>query len=191
MSRELPARPQLEDPSFELGMPPWLRAALRAALAGMAAALAWLSFQEWARMPTPARGLAVVIVAGLVGWVMWPGAWARTTHLLADRAGLYVPHHSQVVAVLGQPEVPRWLFLPWSRITHLRIARERGELGRGVAFDVDVRDPVQRTDFFRHVEAPADRDAGAADTVHAVYAHWPPAAVRTLRSLTRLQSGAR
>lgn len=189
MIRELPARPDLSGDAFVFGMPVWLATVLRLVIGAAAPTLAWLSVQDWERMPMPARGLVIVLVPALLGWALWPQAWRGAICFVADRQGLYFPHHSQVIHVAGRPEDPRWLFVPWARITQLRVARVRGDDGPCVAFDIDALSAAQREDYFRQVDAPDDRPRGAGSPLAVAYANRPPSPRVTLERLERLRSG--
>lgn len=187
---ELTSRPPVGDDTFVLGTPAWLSAALRLATAAMAAALAGLSAGEWSGMPVAARLLVLVLVPTLLGWALWPRPRRRMTQLVADREGLYLPHRSQLLREVGQAEDPRWLFVPWSRVSGLRLSRASGG-ERCVAFDVELAGSARHDAYFASVESPQDRPASSPGSLHAAFAHWPPPPRRTLQRLQALQHRSR
>lgn len=187
MNRILSQRPALKHGAFVYGMPLWLTLILRVGFfvfALVAAALAW---NEWSTMPFGAKALLTLLAPAMLLLAAWPRPWRRTTLFVADETGMFFPNNSLLVVAVGTALRETWLFVPWSGISGLRLARERGDHAKCVAFDAAVTEQ-ERGEFFGRVDSPTDRSEIRTGTVAAAYSNWPPSAETTLRILIELQT---
>lgn len=168
--------------------PPWLVICLRIVCAAFALAVAWLSAQEWATMPIPARMLIGVLLPALAYCALSRRVWRGTVKFLADARGIHFPHNSLLVRTLGEPQKAEWLLVPWQRIANIRVAEVPTEDGAapGLCLDVQVT-TAQADDFLAHVALPQDKRAAKPGWVAVGYADRPPHPAKTVARLSALK----
>jgi hypothetical protein len=190
MNHTLSKRPDSSPTTVVFGAPSWLVMGLRCVLAVMSCVAAALSSLHWSGMPWAARLLVAFLAPALVAWSIWPRPWRRVTKFIADDGGMYFAAHSPLMVWSKPRETEEWLQVPWPHIDNIRLAREAGEDGHCVAFDLQVT-TTERSRFFAAVGTPRDRRDVPEAGFTAAYGGWPPSpaqVVEQLKSL-RLRSG--
>lgn len=187
MNRVLGSAPPPTSATYAHAPPDWLRWGFRLLSGGMGCALCVLSWQDWAAMPWPARALAIVVGPALVGLSLWHQPWQRRVGFVADERGLYFPANELLVLSLRRTTSQSWLHVPWRHVHDLRLAREAGEDGDCLAFDVDAT-AEEAAAFFRHVGRPHGRAVGRQGLVSLAYGDSPPRPAATLKRLLSLKA---
>jgi hypothetical protein len=153
--------------------------------------LATMTFRDWSEMPWGFRGLVCILVPAFAFFALLT---PRAIKFLADDRGVYFPCNELLVAATGQVSSNRWLLVPWSNISNLRVAREidhEGSSAKCVAFDVKVS-PDEQAEFFQHVGYPSDRTRHGNDCLPVAYSDFPPfpkTTVALLQSMSRRYRG--
>ena len=151
---------------------------------GLVAAV--LSVRTWSSMPIPAQVLVGLLAPTMMAAAVWNKPWQRTIQFVADERGICFPSYSPPNLSLKPQLAERWLRVPWRNVLELRLAKERGESGRAVAFDIQVTNDEQE-EFFAHVGRASDRPRFAQRTVAAAYSGALPAPKRTLVRMQKLR----
>ncbi|MBC7956146.1 MAG: hypothetical protein H7Y33_09790 [Cytophagales bacterium] len=148
--------------------------------------MATLLALHWPAMPWPARILAVILAPGLLAWSAWPQPWRHVTRFIANEDGMYFPAYPPLTISASSTLHEEWLEVPWENIVDIRLAREVGEDGKCVAFDVLVT-ASERSRFFAAVGTPRDRREPAPAQVSAAYGGWPRSPARVVEQLESLR----
>lgn len=189
----LAEKPSLEDDHYVYRMPPMLVALLRLTFGIASVALIAATAANWGEMPWGFRALAGVLALAFGFFAQRSGIWRRTVRFLADGRGVFFPCNELVVAIAGRENRGAWLFVPWSRVSNLRVAIEKDYEGRSkcLAFDVSVS-KEEREAFFEHVGYPTDGNRSVGGSLAVAYSDFPPRpekAVAILRALMNRQRG--
>jgi hypothetical protein len=185
-NRVLPCRPTPTGRAYILSNPRWLLLAFRTAMLLVGPLLLYLSLYTDARLPLPGQLLAVAVGIGTVCIGVWRRPWSRYEPFVADDAGIAFPANELLRVTLHGKEDGRWLHVPWKNIENIRVAVERGDRTRCVAFDVRAT-PDERRDFFGCVDEPADRGNTPNNTIYAAFGMSPPHPEKTVAALNALR----
>ena len=181
--------PAVSDGVYIHRMPPWLAMVLRVVFAAGGLGFGALASGEWARMPLFFRALVAVLVPSFLLLALHPRILAPPIYFLADDHGMYFPDSASQLRQLGRGVQVAWLFVPWSRLSNLRIAWSGGgERSRGVALEVAAT-REEAAEFFRHLDAPADARRTPEDLRAVLFDTYPPSPARTLAILQGLKQG--
>ena len=116
-----------------------------------AGALAWLAISA----ATLALALGIASALALVLALRLP---PPAVHFIADALGIYVPPRPTGCGTPGPAETKRWLFVPWTNISGIRVQLLLDESGsaKGVAFS--VRASAEQQQLYFSAAAIAGRD---------------------------------
>ena len=106
---------------------------------------------------------------------------------IANDRGLYFPANGLVVLSFRPNLQEEWLHVPWEGVRDIRLAREVGEDGPCVAFDLEVT-AGEANAFFKFVGTPRDRSRGLSGILAVAYGDSPPRPTRTVAILLRLKA---
>lgn len=148
----------------------------------MGLALSVLAWRSWAGMPLPARALTVLLAPALLALSTWPRPWTRMVKFMADERGAYFPANELLMLSFRPATGPSWLHVPWKNISNIRPAREVGEDGQCVAFEL-VATPSEVAAFFKHVGKPRDDTIESAKSLCLAYGDSPPRPATTVQLL--------
>lgn len=180
--------PPPEGEHYTAVAPVWFTTLLRAFSGAFAIATAWLSVGEWTTTPAWVRVLVCILVPAFLWMAVHPRGWARFSRLPffhADARGMWFP--SARNGHPGQP--PRWLFVPWTDISAIRVDKVNGPDGPTpcAAFDV-IATPDEVSEFFVD-ELVSKRPAGGRSLAVAFYVNVPPHPRKVVERLLALESG--
>lgn len=150
MNKILPEMPILTGEVYTPVMSIWLVNGLRLFSILFSLGAAWLSYHDWANMPTFAK-LIVCILAPVFffsslsskkGWALY----AKNPFFLADQTGMYFRHNQAFITYIGNKnqdtkhQSQQCLFVPWSNIANIRVGKVSSEDGYtdGAIFDVNA-----------------------------------------------------
>jgi hypothetical protein len=168
------------------GVPTWLTLLFRVVFGCFGLLVAVLSFRTWSSMPIPAQVFVGLLAPTMMATAVWNKPWQGTAQFIAGESGIYFPSYSLLSISFKQQVAERWLHVPWRNILGLRLAKEVGESGLAVAFDVQVTDD-EREEFFAHVGRASDRPRLTQSNVAAAYSGALPSPKRTLARMQKLR----
>jgi hypothetical protein len=184
-NRVLPCRPTPAGRAYVLANPRWLWLAFRAAMILVGPLLLYLFYTD-ASLPLPGQLLAAVVGVGTFCVGVWQRPWDRFEFFVADDEGIAFPANGPPKTTPRGEKDGRWLHVPWKNIDNVRIAVERGDGTRCVAFDVRAT-PDEKRDFFGCVDRPADRGDAPHGVIHVAFGISPPAPAKTVAALSALR----
>jgi hypothetical protein len=168
------------------GTPAWLTLLFRVAFGCFGLIAAVFSVRAWSGMPVQAQVLGGLLAPTMMAAAIWNKPWQRTTQFIADESGIYFPDYPQLTLSLKPQIAERWLHVPWRNIQELRLAKEAGESGLAIAFDVQVTNAEER-EFFSSVGRASDRSRLTQSNVAAAYSAALPPPKRTLLRMQALR----
>jgi hypothetical protein len=186
VNRLLHSTPATDSTTYVHAPPGWVLATCRIALGSMGLLLAVMTWRSWADMPLPARTLALFLAPALSAASIWPRPWDRMVKFMVDSHGVYFPANELLVLSFRPATQQHWLHVPWKNVSNIRLAREVGEDGQCVAFDIQASS-AEVVAFFKHVGKPRDQSPDPG-TVSLAYGDSPPHPTKTVKHLLSLKA---
>jgi hypothetical protein len=159
MNKILPEMPTLTGEFYAPVMPMWLANALRIFSLLFSLGVAWLGFHDWSSMPTFAKVIVCILAPAFFlislsskkGWA----TYALNPFFLADNAGMYFRHKDAFTTFIGnnnqekKAKSKQWLFVNWTNIKNIRVARIITEDGNAkcAAFDINANEEEVKAFF--------------------------------------------
>lgn len=179
--------PPLQGDPLRARAPTWLTVLLRGVSGLFAITTAWLVVGTWSTTPTWVRALAALLVPAFLWMALHPRGWARLSRVpffCADARGLWLPSRH-----LGPDSEPsRWLFLPWSEVSEVRVAKVgTGDGTSGcAAFDAMLSPEEVREFFVGTIPTAADPRCASV----AFYVNAAPTPRTIVERLTKIATSA-